>query len=164
MNKCSFPVIVLLLSLVVCVPAIARDGSTESPTASVTGKWLVSWQARLGTEQATIELEQNGSALSGTFHDPHHSCSLSGTIEGKNISFEVPFPGPRPYTIAFKGILDGDKISGTSQAKNMGGTGAYLGHGGEIVQPEHPWSATRQADPPSLRTQKGKPARSGNSN
>jgi len=89
---------------------------------------------------------------------------LSGTVEGNNISFDVPFQGSRAYTIAFKGTLEGDKISGTSQAKNMGSTGPYLGHGGEIVQPEHPWTATRQADPPSSRTQKGKSTRSGPSN
>jgi hypothetical protein len=163
-NHRLFPVIAFLLSLAVWLPAAARDGSSAGQSASVNGRWLVQWQARLGTEQATIELEQRGSALSGSFHDPRHSCPLSGTIEGKNIAFDVPFQGPRPYTIAFKGVLDADKISGTSQAKNMGSTGAYLGHGGEIVQPEHPWTATRQADPPSLRTQKGKSPRSGNSN
>ena len=117
----------------------------------------MSWQARLGTEQATIELEQHGSALSGTFHDPRHSCPLSGTIEGNNISFDVPFKGRAPTPSPLR-VLDGDKISGTSQAKNIGDTEAYLGHGGEIVQPEHPWTATRPADPPSLQTQKGKSA------
>jgi hypothetical protein len=124
----------------------------------------VSWQARLGTEQAEVELQQDGSKLSGTFHDPHHTCVLSGTIEGKSVSFNVNFTGPRPYTIAFKGTLDGDKIGGISQAKNIEGAGAYLGHGGEIVQPEHPWTAIRPANPPTLQSQEDKAGTSGNSN
>jgi hypothetical protein len=111
-----------------------------------------------------VELEQHGSKLSGTFRDPHHTCPVSGTIDGKNLSFEVQFQAARPYTIAFKGTVDGEKMSGTSQAQNVGGNGAYLGHGGEIVQPEHPWTATRPANPPSLQTEKAKPAGSNSSN
>jgi hypothetical protein len=88
---------------------------------------------------------------------------VSGTIEGSTISLDVQFQEARPYTIAFKGTVNGDSISGTSQAQNIGGK-AYLGHGGEIVQPEHPWTATRPADPPSLRSQKSKAGASGTSN
>jgi hypothetical protein len=163
-NKRFLPVVLPLLALAACLSAVAGDVPDEGRPPRVAGRWEVSWQARLGTEQAIVELEQDGSKLRGTFHDPRHSCLLSGAIEGRNISFNVDFQGSRPYTIAFKGIVDGDKISGTSQAKNIGGTGAYLGHGGEIVQPEHPWTATRPVDPPSLQTQKAKAGTPSNSN
>jgi hypothetical protein len=163
-NKRYLPVILSLLALAVCLSAAAEDAPPEGPFPRVAGKWLVSWQARLGTEQATIELVQEGSRLTGTFHDLHHYASLSGVIEGKEISFAVEFPGLRPYTVGFTGTVDGDKISGTSQAKNIGGAGAYLGHGGEIAQPEHPWTATRPANPPSLQTRKASPSTSNNSN
>jgi opacity protein-like surface antigen len=152
-----------LLVLAVCMSSVAADAPAEDHVLNVSGKWQVSWQARLGTEQATIELQQDGSKLRGTFHDLHHSCSVSGTIEGSNISLDVQFEEARPYTIAFKGTVNGDSINGTSRAQNIGGK-AYLGHGGEIVQPEHPWTATRPADPPSLRTQKTKAGTSGTSN
>jgi hypothetical protein len=152
-----------LLVLAVCLSSVAADAPAEDRVLNVSGKWQVSWQARLGTEQATIELEQDGSKLRGTFHDLHHSCPVSGTIEGSTISLDVQFDEARPYTIAFKGTVNGDSISGTSRAQNIGGK-AYLGHGGEIVQPEHPWTATRPADPPSLRTQTTKAGTSGTSN
>jgi hypothetical protein len=163
MNKLCSCVAIFLLAVATSLAVVAEDASMVSQPLSVAGRWQMSWQARLGTEDATIELVQNGSNLCGVFHDPRHSSSLSGTIEGKNISFDVPFPGARPYTIAFKGTVDGDKITGASTARNISGSGAYLGHGGEIVQPEHPWSAIRQAEPPSLRTQKGKSDAPGNS-
>jgi hypothetical protein len=63
----------------------------------------------------------------------------------------VQFQGKYPFTTRFTGkITDAKigagKIEGTSQAINVNdGGGAYLGHGGEIVHPEHPWTATRVA-------------------
>jgi FlaG/FlaF family flagellin (archaellin) len=154
-NKYLLSAALFLLAIVV-LPAAAVGASVGGDAPSVSGKWQLSWQARLGTEQATVELEQKGTKLRGTFHDLHHSCQLSGTIDGANISFDVLFDEARPYTIAFRGTVDGDSITGTSQAQNIGGSKAYLGHGGEIVQPEHPWTATRPADPATLRTEKTK--------
>jgi hypothetical protein len=165
-SKQRFFVFLLMLASSILPAAAAGDAAVQSSAVqspNVSGRWEVSWQARLGTDQAVVELQQSGSKLTGTFRDPHHTCPVSGTIEGKNISFEVEFQAARPYTIAFKGTLDGEKISGTSQAQNVGGKGAYLGHGGEIVEPEHPWTATRPADPPTLKSQQAKPGTSGSS-
>src|ERR1700733_16166847 len=114
--------------------------------AEVAGAWQVSWQVRLGTAHATVQLKQDGSKLSGTFEEMGVSSRLSGSIQGKEISLDVDFPGPRPYTIEFVGTVDGEKISGKSRAKNVEGAGAYLGHGGEVVQPHHPRPASRPPD------------------
>lgn len=121
--------------------------STTANPADVSGKWQVSWQGRLGTEQCTLQFEQAGTKLSGTFQDQRGLSPLAGTVDDKQVSFEVQFHGPRPFTTKFKGTLDSGKIEGTSQAIGVGGSGAYLGHGGEIVQPEHPWTAKRIATP-----------------
>ncbi len=129
-----------------------RENSSPSSTAKpadVSGKWQVSWQGRLGTEQCTLQLQQDSSnKLSGTVQDQRGSSSLSGMIDGKKISFEVQFQGPRPFTTRFTGTVDSDRIEGTSQAIGVGGVGAYLGHAGEVVQPEHPWTAKRVANQP----------------
>ena len=117
-----------------------------SDQANVAGTWQVSWQVRLGTAHATVQLTQDGSKLSGTFLEMGVSSNLSGSIQGKRIIFDVQFPGPRPFTIEFTGTVDGDKITGASQAKGVEGAGAYLGHGGEVVQPDHPWTATRSPE------------------
>jgi hypothetical protein len=60
--------------------------------AEVAGAWQVSWQVRLGTAHATVQLTQDGSKLSGTFEEMGVSSKLSGSVEGKNISFDVQFP------------------------------------------------------------------------
>jgi hypothetical protein len=117
-----------------------------SDQANVAGTWQISWQVRLGTARATVRLKQDGSKLSGTFQEMAVSSNLAGSIQGKNLTFDVEFPGKRPYTIEFTGTVDGEKLSGTSRAKGVEGAGAYLGHGGEVVQPDHPWTATRSPE------------------
>jgi hypothetical protein len=127
----------------------ALEKQSHPRLPDVSGDWQVSWQGRLGSDEGTLHLHQDGPKLTGTFHDVHGISSLSGTITAKQISFDVQFPGPRPFTTRFTGSGDEGKIEGTSQAIGVGGSGAYLGHAGEIVQPEHPWTATRVASPPA---------------
>lgn len=141
-----FGSIFILVSLPVCLAQASGNATKAVELANVTGKWEMSWTGRLGTEKCTLELQQDSTKVKGTFQDLRGDSSLSGTIVGNKLSFEVEFKGPKPFTTRFTGSIDGDKISGTSQAVGVGGSGAYLGHAGEIVQPEHPWTATRAKD------------------
>jgi hypothetical protein len=152
---------VALLSL---PPAAAQTAAQKGENASasstakpvdVAGKWQVAWQGRLGTELCTIELQQDSNKLKGTLQDQRGFSPLSGTVDGKKVTFDVQFGGPRPFTTRFTGNLDTDKIEGTSQAVGVGGGGAYLGHGGEVVQPEHPWSAKRVVNQPGTSADTG---------
>jgi hypothetical protein len=144
-------VICAALFLPLSTPGHAQENQPTSKSAipaDVSGKWQVSWQGRLGTEQCTLQIQQDRANLTGTLQDQRGLSPLSGTVDDKQISFEVTFQGPRPFTTQFKGAVDGAKIEGTSQAVGVAGSGAYLGHAGEVVQPEHPWTAKRIATPP----------------
>lgn len=154
MNRrlCS-SVLVFVCAIAATMPlagAQRHDNSLSSSTAKpldVGGKWQLAWQGRLGTEQCALQLEQDSSnRLKGTLQDLHGTSLLSGTTEGKKVVFDVTIQGTHPFTTRFTGTADADKIEGTSQA--IGG-GAFLGHGGEVVQPEHPWTAKRVANKPS---------------
>jgi hypothetical protein len=134
------------LALVAQAVAPQDNGIT---TKNVNGKWQGSWEVRLGTARPIIEFQQDGEEITGTFQEKGKSSPLTGTLRGKDIYFEVQFASARPYTIAFTGSVDGEKMSGTSQAKDVGPSGAYLGHGGEVQQPQHPWQAVRQSEQPS---------------
>lgn len=134
---------------------VPDKASHVSPT-EVAGNWQVSWQGRLGAEPVALHLQQDGAKLTGTFQDFHGIMPLSGTVDEKKISFEVQFKGPRPFTTQFTGTVDGDKIEGTSQAVGVeSGGGAFLGHGGEVVHPEHPWTGKRVANQPPPSGQAG---------
>jgi hypothetical protein len=121
----------------------ASDKPSETQPADVAGDWQMSWTGRLGTEDCAVHIKQDGAKLSGTFQDVHGLSTLTGTVEAKQVSFDVQFGGPRPFTTRFTGTADGGKIEGTSQAVGVGGSGAFLGHAGEVVHPEHPWTAQR---------------------
>jgi hypothetical protein len=79
--------------------------------------------------------------VTGTFQDDRGSYPLSGSIQGQAITFDVPFTGPRPYTIDFKETVDGEKMTGTSGLK--GGERGFLEHAGEVDEPQWPWTATK---------------------
>src|ERR1700722_1774450 len=104
-----------------------NSGSNDSQPANLGGSWQLSWQGRGGSQQATIQVQQDGSALSGTFQDSSGASSsqLTGTINGNNVSFRVQVQGRRTMTIAFTGTVDGDKMSGTVQPQ--GGSGGRRG-------------------------------------
>jgi hypothetical protein len=122
---------------------LLSDKTAHVPATEVAGSWQVSWQGRLGTEEGVLHLQREGAKLTGTFEDLHGSSPLTGTMDEKTISFDVKFKGTRPFTTRFTGTADGEKITGTSQAVGVEGGGAFLGHPGEIVHPEHPWTAKR---------------------
>jgi hypothetical protein len=94
---------------------LAQDSqSNNSQPANNGGAWQISWRARNGSQQATMQIRQDGSKLSGTFQDASGSSSVTGSIAGNNVSFSVQIQG-RPKTLAFTGTIDGDKMSGTFQ-------------------------------------------------
>jgi hypothetical protein len=125
------------------IAPVSEAQTIASTPVDVTGNWQVAWQGRLGTEQCTLKLQSNNGALSGTFQNVRGTSPVSGILKGNLISLDVKFQGARPYTTRFTGTAEDGKLTGTSQAMSAGANGAYLGHGGEIVEPEHPWTAKR---------------------
>jgi hypothetical protein len=134
------------LPFMLVILGFAMMPGLQAQTPDISGDWQVSWQGRLGTEECVLHFQKEGAKLTGTFDDLRGSFPVAGTVDGKQITFEVHFPGPRPFTTRFTGTVANGKIEGTSQAIGVGGSGAYLGHGGEVVQPEHPWTAKRAAE------------------
>jgi hypothetical protein len=114
--------------------------SNNSQSANIAGAWQLSWEGRGGSQQATIQIQQDGSKLSGTFQGSQGSSALTGSVAGNNVSFSVQVQGRRTMTLAFTGTVDGDKMSGTLQPQGGGG-GRQGGGGGEG---SHSWTGVRQ--------------------
>jgi len=118
----------LVFSIVAAVAFLA-GGAQANPNdrgqvlkpAKVAGKWRMAWDVRFGTVRGILVLKQSGAGVTGTFLEYGKRYPLSGNIDGHSITFEIPFSGPRPYTIEFKGTIDGAKINGTSFLKGGGG-------------------------------------------
>jgi len=111
---------------------LAQDSeSNHSQPVNIGGAWQLSWQGRDGSQQATIQIQQDGAKLSGTFQGPRGSSALTGSVSGNNVSFSVQMQGRRTITLAFTGTIDGDKMSGTLQPQGGG-------------RENRSWSAVRQ--------------------
>jgi len=96
---------------------------------------------RLGTIRGILVLKQHADQLTGTFEEYGKRYPLKGSLQGHAITFDVPFTGPAPYMIEFNGTVAHQRITGTSGLK--GGKRGFLGHAGEIDEPQRPWTATK---------------------
>jgi len=124
---------IVLVCLLAAPLLLAQDSeSNNSQPANIAGTWQLSRPGRGGSQQATIQIQQDGSKLSGTFQGPRGSSPLTGSVDGNNVSFSVQMQGRRTMTLAFTGTVDSDKMSGTLQPQGGGGQG------------NHSWSAVRQ--------------------
>jgi hypothetical protein len=137
--KRLYPIVFVCLLAAPFLLAQDSESNNSQPT-NIGGAWQLSWQGRDGSQQATIQIQQDGSKLSGTFQGPRGSSPLTGSVDGNNVSFSVQMQGRRTMTLAFTGTIDGDKMSGTLQPQ--GGGGGREGRGGG--QGNHSWSAVRQ--------------------
>jgi hypothetical protein len=121
---------------------LAAVSGCARPQAGLAGQWQLSWQGRIGTEQATLLLQPAGDTLSGSFRNTRGSAALSGSVHGPKLSFTVEFPGPPAYRIVFSGVAQGSQIRGEAQPQDVDGH-AFAGHGGEIARDYYSWTATR---------------------
>ena len=158
MSKQFFVVVLSILALVPVLWAAENDQAT-----SLSGNWQLSWQGRQGTRQATLQLQQDGTQLSGTLKGERDSTPVTGSIQDNKVSLNVKMQGERrTVTLAFKGTVDGDKMNGTFQMQGGGG-GRFGRRGGQGQQLDHSWTATRQEAQPSQPDQGSQSDQSDNS-
>jgi hypothetical protein len=135
--------VALALPMVLALCSLAQD---QSSSTSVAGNWQMSWQGRQGTQQGTLQLQQDGSKLTGTLEGPRGSAPITGNLDGNNVSFQAELKGRRgSITLAFTGTLDGDKMNGTFQPQGGHGGRGRRGQGEGGGQQSRTWSATRQS-------------------
>ena len=83
--------------------------NTSAP-ADLSGTWQMSWTGQNGAQrQASMEIKQDGSKLSGSFDGQRGTAPLSGKLDGDQVSLTVKV---RRHDISFSGTVDGDKMSG----------------------------------------------------
>jgi hypothetical protein len=76
---------------------------------NVTGHWVIeakNWNGSFDTK--TVDLEQNGAAITGHFKGPNQSGGLDGSINGHHIVFRTKTKHP----LTFRGQVQGDTMTG----------------------------------------------------
>lgn len=76
---------------------------------NLSGRWQLSCPNRKGgVRQVTLEIQQDGSKLSGSFSGPRHSGNLSGSVQGSQVSLQIA-GGAR--SISLTGTTDGNTMT-----------------------------------------------------
>jgi hypothetical protein len=136
----------LLFCLCLLVFTSAFGASAAKPAAVVAGNWQFSWEARMGTESGTLQLEQNDSKLSGSYKGHINAPRVTGTVEGNQVNLSLEFARAHPFTIIFTGKVDGDKMSGKFEIEGM--KNGYDSHGENVRPSNYSWKATRISGQP----------------
>lgn len=126
------------------VSALSFAASNDAQSPSVAGKWQFSWEARIGTERGTLQLQQTDSKLTGSYQGNIVAPKATGALEGNKITLNLDFQRDHPFTIIFTGTVEGDKMSGRFEVKDF--KDAYDPHGENVRPSNYTWKAVRILD------------------
>ena len=89
--------------------------------ADVSGTWQVTVETSQGTGTPTLDLQQKGEALTGTFHSQIlGDAKISGSVKGNAIEFSFEGDaGGQTLKVQYKGTVEGPAA--------MKGTAVYAG-------------------------------------
>lgn len=93
----------LALGCAICAPAVLAQ---SAPVLS--GKWELSCTGRRGeARQISLDIEQQGSTLSGSYTGGRRSGQLKGSVQGNQVSFEL---AGKHRSARFTGTTDGKTL------------------------------------------------------
>jgi hypothetical protein len=81
---------------------------------SADGTWNTTINTPMGAQNGTLELNVDGSDLSGKMSSPQGEMAIeNGAIDGDSLSWKAAITAPMPMTLEFSATVDGDAITGT---------------------------------------------------
>jgi hypothetical protein len=89
-------------------------GSKRVQRMAIDGTWNLTLETPIGTQESTLEATTSAGALTGTQSSPDGSQPIQdGAVNGDEASWSVNITSPMPMTLEFKGMVDGDTMSGS---------------------------------------------------
>ncbi len=143
MKRHSLLSILLLLGFLVSLTSVIAAEESSDQTANLAGNWQIQWEARIATEKGLVRFQQTGAKLTGVYSGPAGSATVSGTVDGKKVSFTLEFPGKYFYSLVFTGLVEDDKMNGKFAVANM--KDGYDSHGENARPTDYSWKAMRSA-------------------
>jgi hypothetical protein len=96
-------------------------GEPEAP-AQATGTWTLTINSPQGATAATLTLTQTGDVLDGTMTSDIGTREIeNGRVSGRTVTWSIVLPlGGQNTTVAFRGEIDGDRLTGTATLGDRG--------------------------------------------
>lgn len=100
-------------SFIALLAAACLPGFALAAEVNVAGRWELTVDTQMGTGTPHFDLEQNGSAVTGTYQGQFGAAPVNGVLKGKELrlSFKVS-GGGMDYEIVYTGTVEGDTIQG----------------------------------------------------
>jgi hypothetical protein len=110
------------LALIILSLAVVLAAAQAPKPANVAGDWTLTLTTPRGDRVSPVNFVQNGETLKVTMTSPRGEQSTGeGMIKGNDIEWKVTRTTPRgEMTIAYKGKVAGDTMSGDAQMGDFG--------------------------------------------
>ena len=108
------------------VQQTVQSVSYAPASSSVRGKWNIIIKTPLGDKPGILDLETDGTSLSGTLTDADNTSIIAdGKVDGMKLQWTSKLSKPMPMSLTFTAAVDGNRISGA--ARHMLGSAAFRG-------------------------------------
>jgi hypothetical protein len=92
----------------------------------VQGKWNITLKTPMGDKSGVLELNEQGTQLTGSLSDGEHYAAITdGKIAGNQLSWSAKITKPMKMNFKFTATVDADRISG--DAKHLLGKATFTG-------------------------------------
>ena len=92
----------------------------------VDGKWNVTIKTPAGDKSGVLELNPEGTTLTGSISGPDHFAEINdGKIDGNQLSWSAKITKPMRLSLKFTATVEADRISGA--AKHLLGKATFTG-------------------------------------
>ena len=113
-------VVLCALMALAVVPLLAQDAAKQKKV-DVTGDWEMTVESPQGAMTITATYKQEGETLTGKHVSEMGEAPLKGTVKGDVIEYTITIDaGGQQLSIAHKGKVDGDAITGSADLGGMG--------------------------------------------
>jgi hypothetical protein len=93
---------------------------------TVQGRWNVIIKTPMGDKSGVLELETDGTRLTGSLSDGEHHVAISdGTVEGNQLTWSAKIVKPMRMSFKFTATVEADRISGA--ARHLLGKATFSG-------------------------------------
>jgi hypothetical protein len=92
----------------------------------VQGKWNITIKTPMGDKSGVLDLQTEGTVLTGSLSDGDHYAAISdGKVDGNRLSWSAKITQPMRMSFKFTATVEADHISGA--AKHLLGKATFTG-------------------------------------
>jgi len=109
--------------------ALLALGASAADDENIEGTWDVTLQTTADKSKPRLDLEQDGSDVTGKYTDEFGTAQISGEVNGKEVelSFTVDIPNDKnDLTVTYTGTVEGNTMRGKVKFDKLG-EGAFVG-------------------------------------